>query len=132
VGRAEVANLVPETAFIAGIDQSSFLLAEDGQSNRRAIHYFLGGQLAAVRIDEWKGHVYLQDPYAYTQSGYQGGLTGSISRAATVMLFNLYTNPQENDSVAIRHIPVLNVLVAEFAAFEQKMRTYPPSVRIGF
>ncbi len=54
------------------MDQTSFFPGTNGQSNRKAEHYFLNGKLAAVRMDEFKYHVLIQQPYAYTQSGYQG------------------------------------------------------------
>lgn len=79
---AKVANLVPKTTFIDGVDQTSFFTGTNGQSNRKAEHYFLNGKLSAVRMDEFKYHVLIQQPYAYTQSGYQGGFTGTVMQTA--------------------------------------------------
>ncbi len=33
-------------------------------------------------MDEFKYHVLIQQPYAYTQSGYQGGFTGTVMQTA--------------------------------------------------
>lgn len=47
-----------------------------------------------------------QQPFAFTQTGYQGGFTGAITKTAGTTIFNLYTNPQEDDSIGVRHIPM--------------------------
>jgi len=127
VSGAAIGKLVPKTTFIAGIDQSSFLLAKNGQSNRKTIHYFMDEQLSAIRLDEYKMHLLLQDPYAFTQRGYQGGFTGTILKAAATMMFNLYTNPQEDDSVAIRQAPALIALMGELDAYMEILKKFPPA-----
>ncbi|POP42674.1 arylsulfatase [Superficieibacter electus] len=129
-GGAEVSKLVPKTTFIDGIDQSSFFLGKDGQSNRKAEHYFLNGELSAVRIDEFKYHLIIQDPYAFTKSGYQGGFTGSIVKTAGTAMFNLYTDPQETDSIGIRHIPMGVPLQSEMHNYMEILKKYPPKVQI--
>ncbi len=129
---AELAKLVPATTFIDGVDQASFLLADNGQSNRRAIHYFWNGKPAAVRIDEFKYHTLMQLPYAVTQRGHQGGFTGAIVPGAGGMIFNLYTNPQEDASVGVRHIPMGVPLMDEMEAYQVILKKYPGKVQIGF
>ena len=123
---ANVGALVPETTFIAGIDQSSFLLAMNGQSRRRVIHYFLGARLSAVRIDEWKMHRWVVDPYAFTQTGHHGGNTGALVEVHNMLLFNLFTNPQEDNNVFVRHIPVSMVLLQQYQYFYQLLKRFPP------
>jgi arylsulfatase len=129
IDRPGVGSLVPETHFISGVDQSSFLLAENGQSNRKAVYYFMAEQLSAVRVDEYKMHLLMQDPYAFTQRGYQGGFTGAILPSAAAMVFNLYTNPQEDDSVAIRQAPALIMLMEEVNAFARILMKFPPAAK---
>lgn len=128
---ADVAALVPETTFIAGIDQSGFLLTRNGQSARRAIHYFLGARLSAVRIDEWKMHRWVIDPYAFTQRGYHGGNAGAYMQVHNALLFNLFTNPQEDDNVFVRHIPVSMVLLREYENFMRILEQFPPNIQLG-
>ncbi|MCQ8811656.1 arylsulfatase, partial [Escherichia coli] len=70
-----------------------------------AEHYFLNGKLSAVRMDEFKYHLLIQQPYAYTQSGYQGGFTGTVMQTAGSSVFNQYTDPQESDSIGVPHNP---------------------------
>ncbi|EKE4666585.1 arylsulfatase [Escherichia coli] len=127
---AKVANLVPKTTFIDGVDQTSFFLGTNGQSNRKAEHYFLNGKLAAVRMDEFKYHVLIQQPYAYTQSGYQGGFTGTVMQTAGSSVFNLYTDPQESDSIGVRHIPMGVPLQTEMHAYMEILKKYPPRAQI--
>ncbi|UQZ90195.1 arylsulfatase [Deltaproteobacteria bacterium Smac51] len=129
---AELSSLASKDTFIDGIDQSSFLLARDGQSNRKTIHYFWNDKLAAVRVDEFKIHTLLQDPYLLTPNGSHGGFTGVILESAGSMMFNLYTNPQEDDAVGIRHIPLGVPLNAEIAAYQAILKKYPGKVQIGF
>ena len=126
-----VGNLVPKTTFIDGIDQSSFLLATNGESNRRTIHYFWNGTLAGVRLDEFKMLTLVQDPYSITPRGYQGGFTGTVMPAAGLMMFNLYTNPQEDDSIGIRHLPMAGILMQEVNNYESILKKFPPVVKIG-
>jgi len=127
---AELAKLVPEKTFIDGVDQASFFIGKDGQSNRKAEHYFLNGELSAVRIDEFKYHLLIQQPFAFTQTGYQGGFTGAIMKTAGTMIFNLYTNPQEDESVGVRHIPMGVPLQDEVHNYMEIMKKYPPKVQI--
>ncbi len=128
---AEVAKLVPAKTFIDGVDQSSFLLAKAGQSSRKAIHYFLNGEFAAVRMDEFKYHSVLQQPFAFTQTGYQGGVSGATMRSAGSVVFNLYTNPQENDAVGVRHIPMGVPVMSEMVEYMTILKKYPPHTQIS-
>lgn len=129
---AEVAALVPAKTYIDGVDQASFLLGTKGQSNRRAVHYFWNGQLSAVRIDEFKYHLLVQQPYAITQRGSQGGFSGTIMPTAGGTIFNLYTNPQEDNTIGIRHIPMGVALQAEEQAYKEILKQYPAKVQISF
>ena len=128
---AAIGSLVPATTFIDGIDQASFFLAPEGQSSRRAIHYFWNGELAGVRMDEFKLLNLMQDPYSITHRGFQGGFTGTVVRAAGVMMFNLYANPQEDVSIGIRHLPVMGVLSQEITDYGKILEKFPPVVKIG-
>ncbi len=128
---AKVANLVPKTTFIDGVDQTSFFLGTNGQSNRKAEHYFLNGKLSAVRMDEFKYHVLIQQPYAYTQSGYQGGFTGTVMQTAGSSVFNLYTDPQESDSIGVRHIPMGVPLQTEMHAYMEILKNIHHARRLN-
>ena len=128
---AELAKLVPPKTFIDGVDQASFLLGKDGQSNRRAIHYFIDSKMSAVRIDEFKYHTLMQLPFAITQTGNQGGFTGAIVPGAGGMMFNLYTNPQEDEAIGIRHIPMGVPMMSEMQAYDAILKKYPPHTQFS-
>lgn len=126
-----IGKMVPRTTFIDGVDQSSFFLGDDGQSNRRVEHYFLNGKLSAVRIDEFKYHTIIQDPYALTQRGYQGGFSGAILPSTGSAIFNLYTNPQEDETIGIRHIPIGILLQNAIVDYHKILEKYPAKVQIS-
>lgn len=125
---AEAGKLVPSKRYVDGIDQASFLVADDGQSNRRSILYFLNEKFAAVRTDEFKFHAWIQLPTVATQRGQQGGITGVIEKAN--LMFNLYTNPQEDDSIAVRHIPAGMGVISEIDRYAAVLEKFPANEQI--
>jgi len=130
-GGAQVGKLVPSTTYIDGIDQLSFLLADNGQSNRRSMLYFWNDKLTAVRIDEFKLHLMAQQEYAFTKNGYHGGFGGAMSPAMASFMVNLYTDPQEDDHIGIRHIPIGVPLNAEFARYMNVLKKYPGRIQVA-
>lgn len=80
-------------------------------------------------MDEFKYHVLIQQPYAYTQSGYQGGFTGTVMQTAGSSVFNLYTDPQESDSIGVRHIP-MGTATDRNACVYGDPEKYPPRAQI--
>ncbi len=128
---AELGKLVPKNRYIDGIDQVSFLLAKNGESNRRSILYFWNDELAATRIDEFKYVTLFQVPNAVTPQGHKGGFSGVISKSAGATMFNLYTNPQEDETIGIRHIPMGIPLQTELHRYEDVLKKYPTHIQIG-
>jgi arylsulfatase A-like enzyme len=126
----DIAKMVPGTTYIDGIDQTSFLLANNGESNRRSILYFLNKELSAVRIDEMKYFTLVQLPYAITQRGYQGGFSGANVYTSGAAMFNLYTNPQEDEMVGIRHIPIGLPVAEEMGRYRAVLKKYPVRVQV--
>jgi arylsulfatase A-like enzyme len=118
--------------YLDGVDQTSFLLARDGASNRRAIFYFWDVQLSAVRMDEFKVFLLAQMPFSLTRNGHHGGFTGTIGRVAGVTGFNLYSDPQEDNSIGVRHIPAMVPLGAEVDRYMAVLKKYPAVSQIGF
>ena len=60
-----------------------------------------------MRIDEFKGVVTAEIENGVVQKGDWGGFSGPIfTDSGGGIVFNLYTNPQEDVSVGIRHIPM--------------------------
>ncbi len=128
---AEVARYLPEDRYVDGIDQVSFLLADEGQSNRRSVIYTMNSHLAAVRVDEFKYHFVVQLQDAIYSGGYKGGFSGAIiQETGGVTVVNLYTNPQEDISVGIRHLPITIPLGQEAARYGAVLQKYPPRISV--
>src|SRR5207244_2452761 len=72
---AELGKLLPSDRYVDGIDQVSFLLADNGESNRRSLLYFWNTEFSAVRIDEFKAFRLMQLPSSITQRGEMGGFS---------------------------------------------------------
>jgi arylsulfatase A-like enzyme len=51
---AKLADLFPKTTYVDGVDQASFLVADDGLSARRSRPYTLNQYFASMRVDEFK------------------------------------------------------------------------------
>ncbi|AFM27667.1 sulfatase-like hydrolase/transferase [Desulfomonile tiedjei] len=130
---AEVAKFVPADRYVDGIDQASFLIGDQGQSNRRSIIYTLNQFVAGVRVDEFKGHQTVELERAIYPRGYTGGFSGAIiplTGGATVT--NLYTDPQEDVSEGIRHIPIGILMSQEGNRYAEVLKKFPPKIIIKF
>jgi arylsulfatase len=125
---AAAGKLVPNDRYIDGIDQASFLLDDHGLSNRRSILYFLDDKFSGVRIDELKLLLWARDPAGITSRGEFGGNTGTTVKCN--VMFNLYTNPQEDESIIIRHIPAGIGLLSEYDRYNAVLKKFPMSVQI--
>jgi arylsulfatase A-like enzyme len=130
---AQLADLFPKTTYIDGVDQASFLVADNGLSARRSRPYTLNQYFAAVRIDEFKGVMTAEIENGVVQKGDWGGFSGPIfTDSGGGIVFNLYTNPQEDVSVGIRHIPVSVPIMAASGFYLKELIKYPPQFKIGF
>lgn len=130
---AKLAGELPKDRYIDGVDQASFLVADDHLSNRRSRPYTLNQYFAGMRVDEfkyiWTGE--LQN--GVVQKGDWGGFSGTIfTDTGGSIMFNLYTNPQEDVSVGIRHIPMLIPVMQAAAFYMKELIKYPPEFKIGF
>ena len=129
----EVAEFVTPETYIDGVDQTGMLLADNGQSARRSRIYTLNQYFSAVRVDEfkyiWTGEI--ED--GVVQRGSWGGFSGSVfTESGGAIAFNLYTDPQEDVSVGVRHIPMTVPLIATAGWYMQELIKYPPQFKIGF
>lgn len=129
----KITSYVPKKSYIDGIDQSSFLLAKDGQSARRSVIYTMNEYVSAIRIDEFKFHTVVQLQESIFTRGSTGGFSGSIvNETGGVTMTNLYTNPQEDTSVGIRHVPMFTILSDEYKRYMGVLKKYPKNIVIGF
>jgi arylsulfatase len=130
---AKLAELFPKTTYIDGVDQAAFLVADDGLSARRSRIYTLNQYYSAIRIDEFKGVTTGEIENGIVQKGDIGGFSGTIfTDTGGAVVFNLYTNPQEDVSVGIRHIPLAVPLGETGGWYLKELFKYPPQFKIGF
>ena len=130
---AKLADLYPKTTYIDGVDQASFLVADDGLSARRSRPYTLNQYFAAIRIDELKYVWTAELEHAVVQKGDWGGFSGAIfTDSGGGIAFNLYTDPKEDVSIGVRHIPMLVPVMGAAAFYMKELIKYPPQFKIGF
>jgi arylsulfatase len=130
---AKLADLFPKTTYVDGVDQASFLVADDGLSARRSRPYTLNQYFASMRVDEFKYTFTAEIENGVVQKGDWGGFSGPIfTDSGCGILFNLYTNPQEDVSVGLRHIPMAVSVEGAAAWYMKELIKYPPQFKIGF
>jgi hypothetical protein len=125
--------LYPKTTYIDGVDQASFLVADDGLSARRSRPYTLNQYFAGIRVDELKYVWTAELENAVVQKGDWGGFSGSIfTDSGGAIAFNLYTDPREDVSIGVRHIPMMVPVMGAAAFYMKELIKYPPQFKIGF
>ena len=123
---AGLQDKLPEDRYIDGIDQTSFLLADNGESNRKCIFFTYVDKLSAIRMDEYKSYNYIID------SGYGGYQTmgsmndGRLASPTLGLLFNLYMDPKERSPILIRKVWFAGMLEQEYLRFQETFKKYPP------
>jgi arylsulfatase len=100
---AGAAGSVPTDRFIDGVDQTSFLLAPEGLSNRKCQYYWLLSDLSAVRIGEYKFMLSSTSDDETDVAG-PGGFTGVTQKYTYARLYNLYLDPKEQHSYLTRKL----------------------------
>jgi len=126
-------KFIASDTYIDGVDQASFLVADDGQSSRRSRIYTLNQYFSAARVDEFKYILTGEIENAFFQKGDVGGFSGAIAAdTGGMVVVNLYTNPQEDVGSGIRHIPSAGVAVLAAATYMKELVAYPPQFKVGF
>ncbi len=126
-------RFVASNVYIDGVDQASFLVADEGQSARRSRIYTLNQYFSAVRVDEFKYILTGEIENAFFQKGDIGGFSGAIATdTGGMVVINVYTNPQEDVGSGIRHIPAAGPAVLAAATYMKELVAYPPQFKVGF
>jgi arylsulfatase len=125
LGLAGLRDAVPDDRFIDGIDQSSFLLAPGGRSNRKYHYYWLGQSFSALRCGEYKFMLNAvgDDPISQADVHGTGGFSGVLQKFPYGKLFNLYLDPKETHSYMIRKLAYQDALVGQVG---RHLRTFAP------
>jgi arylsulfatase len=130
---AAVTKYLPKDRYVDGIDQTSFWVGDNGQSNRRSRIYTLNQFFSGVRIDEFKLILTAELEKAIFPRGYQAGFSGAVvTQTGGVLMVNLYTDPQEDVNQGIRHVPMTVVLGGEADRYQQVLKKYPPKIKVGY
>ena len=88
---------------------------------------------SAVRIDEFKLHIVVELEKAIFPRGFQAGFSGAmVTQTGGVLVTNLYTDPQEDVNVGIRHIPATVPIGAEADRYLGVLKKYPPVIKVGY
>jgi arylsulfatase A-like enzyme len=121
---------LPADRFVDGVDQSSFLLAPDGHSNRKYHYYWLGQQFSALRVGEYKFVLAsISDDDADVHG--PGGFTGVAQKYPYGRLYNLYLDPKETRSYLIRKLAYLEAFQHGVREHLASLRDYPPKLVMG-
>lgn len=121
---------VPADRYLDGVDQTSFLLAPDGVSNRKYLYYWLTNVFSALRVGEWKFMV------ASTSDDDRdcfnlGGFTGVTQKYSHGRLYNLYLDPKEQHSYMIRKLAYIDSFTSGIANHFRTFGRYPPKQPIA-
>ncbi len=120
---AGVARKIPTDRYIDGIDQTSFLLVDDGRSKRERVYIWAQADLMAMRMYEYKIHVKVVEAKAQWLWTDMSTIT-NVGLAP--WLFNLYVDPQEQYPVGHRMNAWLASMAAELKAHAATFKKYPP------
>ncbi|NOS74838.1 MAG: arylsulfatase [Methyloglobulus sp.] len=91
---------IEKTRYIDGIDQSGFLLADDGKSARQTVFFYSETSLTAMRWQEYKIHLKVFQTDVARQNIDESTL---VPTGTTPWVFNLYTDPKEQRSSGHRY-----------------------------
>jgi arylsulfatase len=121
---------IPDDRYIDAVDQTSFLLAPDGESNRKFVYYWLTNVFSALRVGEWKFMM------ASTSDDDRdclnlGGFTGVTQKYTHGRLYNLYLDPKESRSYLIRKLAYVDSFTSGIRDHLVTFGVYPPKQPIA-
>jgi arylsulfatase len=121
---------LPNDRYIDGVDQTSFLLNENGSSNRKAIYYYLLNKFAAVRIGPFKQHRYIATPPV--PEGISGYVNGSVlQKTSGLYVNNLYLDPKERKPIGLRTAIITKQLQTTQKQHKDTFKDFPPKVLLS-
>ncbi len=106
---------VPDDRPIDGIDVSDFLLGRTGKSGRDGFVVYMGNDVFGVKWRDWKIHFKEQDAW------------NTIMRTYTMpRVFNLISDPLEQDNVLFPHTWVLKAGLPQLEEHVASLKKHPP------
>ena len=106
---------VPADRQIDGMDMRGFLLGDADESGRDTVLCIQGNRLQAVKWRQWKAHLFQQDEFLSTWTGYN-----------MPHLHNLEWDPREEHPVDFPHAWVMHPMAAAISAFLMTLAIEPP------
>jgi hypothetical protein len=83
-----------------------------------------------MRIDEFKYSWTAEIENGVVQKGDWGGFSGSVfTDSGGAICFNPYTNPQEDVSIGVRHIPMMVPVIGTAGWYMKQLIKYPAAVQ---
>jgi arylsulfatase len=120
---AGAADKLPTDRYIDGVDQTSFLLGDEGRSKRECVFFWWKSELTALRMREYKWH----QKVLLAQSTFMHIDMAVLQDVGTApWLFNLYIDPKEQLPVGHRRNAWLASIAAEAKAHLATFKKYPP------
>ena len=123
VALAGASDKIPTDHYIDGIDQSSFLFTDNGNSRREKVFIWSQYTPVAMRMLEYKLFVKVVETKAQWLDIDMATMTDV---ALSPWLFNLYIDPKEQYPVGHRLNPWLASLGVEFKTHAATFKKYPP------
>ncbi|MGH7108914.1 MAG: arylsulfatase [Stellaceae bacterium] len=130
LGLAGAGDRLPGDRYIDGVDQSSFLLAPDGLSNRKYHYYWLASNFSGVRCGEYKMLLTATSDDDADAAG-PGGFTGTLQRFAYTKFYNLYLDPKETHNYMTRKLAYVEAFQRGIRAHLGTFKRYPPKTVMG-
>ncbi len=120
---AGIPNKLPADRYIDGIDQTSFLLADNGHSKRDKVFTWVESKLSSLRMYEYKEYYQFTLP-ATDMMNIDYSIAGATGLAP--WLFNLYIDPKERMPVGHRGNAWTASMAAETKGHAATFRKFPP------
>ena len=113
----------PEDEYLDGIDQTSFLLADAGQSNRKYEYFWLGQTVSGLRVAEYK---FMLAGMSWDEPDVVNGESATVQETYPMpKLFNLYLDPKERYSFFDRQTFLDNLFSDPLNAHLETFQEYP-------
>jgi arylsulfatase len=113
----------PDDQYLDGIDQTSFLLADGGLSNRKYVYYWLQDALSGLRVAEYKFMIAGMSDDAWDVINPGGSTT--LESYKNGRLYNLYLDPKERYSYFGRQTFMDNLFSDPLIAHRDTFQQYP-------
>jgi arylsulfatase len=114
---------LPNDRYYDFIDQTSFLLQDDGRSKREAVYFWWGAHPVACRMREYKAHVKVilpQSPHMHID------MATLQDVGLAPWLFNLYIDPKEEMTVGHRMNAWLASVTGKLNEHASTLKKFPP------